>query len=720
MAFNIRTPREGELFITIDHVPNPGCYTTGGAAGYIDNSLSLRINGVDYPLHPDNIAFLGFGFLNIKSPVILQGGQQIQLIVNCDNSLTSNIQSVLPRNFSLGVPSSVPACSEGIDLTITWDDYIRLSFPTNGQANGTLVPYSHNNLFKLEVQRPGQAFQPVSQSDFEFDSGSGAGTYTVDGTGVFSVNNTSGDNIVLLSKNGYPVGTRVRLTKVGLTGSIIPKDWTIAFGNILVQGVENEAGTPGQVTDLSTGLITNTERGTVYVLHSDPTGYDLTVDGVANSNAPLSFTLSDGGAGGTFTPTQATNGAVVHYSFPPTTGTVTISAAYENFQLAKPLTLTNCPLTAVDKAGSVNQGQTGQAVPDLEGQVPAGCTLDGFIIDSLPTCAILKLGTNPVTVGQRLTQAQANSLTIDVPVNCPQSSFTFTYHAVSDTVGCTPSAPATVTLTSNTLTANAEDDENSGITGQPVSGTVAGNDTPCNLGSTFYQLIPGSAVQGSVTSFDTVTGAYTFTPSGAYVGDGSFRYEIRCGSSLQDSVVLDTATVTIHYTCAPVAGGTVQGPTAVTFGGVANYYVDGLTGTGPFTYQWTVQGATLLNGQGSPAISVQISSLDPITATVVVSNCSGNFSVTRSLSINPNPGVCVLEVPIKINCPPAPYTVKVTLLDQPGEANRANPSVIATQGASSVFFNGIKDGQAHDYLITITNATGGEVGTIKILNRKCP
>lgn len=68
----------------------------------------------------------------------------------------------------------------------------------------------------------------------------------------------------------------------------------------------------------------------------------------------------------------------------------------------------------------------------------------------------------------------------------------------------------------------------------------------------------------------------------------------------------------------------------------------------------------------------------------------------------------------------APYTVKVTLLDQPGEANRANPSVIATQGASSVFFNGVKDGQAHDYLITITNATGGEVGTIKILNRKCP
>lgn len=81
------------------------------------------------------------------------------------------------------------------------------------------------------------------------------------------------------------------------------------------------------------------------------------------------------------------------------------------------------------------------------------------------------------------------------------------------------------------------------LIGVPFSETVTANDTTCDIGDTTYQVVSGSAINGSVTSFDSDTGAFTFTPSilGGE-GVGGFSYDILCAD-----IVIDTATVSITY-----------------------------------------------------------------------------------------------------------------------------------------------------------------------------
>lgn len=66
-----------------------------------------------------------------------------------------------------------------------------------------------------------------------------------------------------------------------------------------------------------------------------------------------------------------------------------------------------------------------------------------------------------------------------------------------------------------------------------LANNVSDNDTPCSYGATTYQLI-GTPTNGTVDSFDTSTGAYTFTPAGA--GVWLFEYGIYC-----DGVLIDQA-----------------------------------------------------------------------------------------------------------------------------------------------------------------------------------
>lgn len=103
--------------------------------------------------------------------------------------------------------------------------------------------------------------------------------------------------------------------------------------------------------------------------------------------------------------------------------------------------------------------------------------------------------------------------------------------------------PEYIQVSSPEFTADAVDDTVPALVEDQVhNGTVASNDVPCNIGAVSYSLISGSTVGGSVTSFDTSTGAYTFTPSSGFLGIAEFQYNILC-----NGVVIDSATVSLFY-----------------------------------------------------------------------------------------------------------------------------------------------------------------------------
>ena len=106
----------------------------------------------------------------------------------------------------------------------------------------------------------------------------------------------------------------------------------------------------------------------------------------------------------------------------------------------------------------------------------------------------------------------------------------------------------------------------------PVSDSVASHVTNTTGTVTYAQV--GTAVNGTVTSFNTTTGAFTFTPATDYFGDdASFQY-----NATDDVGTSNTATVTVDV---------AQIPTTITFSGCVGSDITGTLpgfGTAPYTY----------------------------------------------------------------------------------------------------------------------------------------
>lgn len=150
---------------------------------------------------------------------------------------------------------------------------------------------------------------------------------------------------------------------------------------------------------------------------------------------------------------------------------------------------------------------------------------------------------------------------------------------------------ATVTITVESPTATAVNDNNSTLVDIPVNGLISGNDTACSVGITTHQVTPSSEVNGTVTSFDTNTGAYTFTPASGFTGVASFQYDILC-----DGNVIDTATVTINVS--PFSADAVDDPETVEMSNIFNGDVstNDTTCSGGATTTYAMVPASEVNG----------------------------------------------------------------------------------------------------------------------------
>lgn len=101
-----------------------------------------------------------------------------------------------------------------------------------------------------------------------------------------------------------------------------------------------------------------------------------------------------------------------------------------------------------------------------------------------------------------------------------------------------PVGSTTVTINYPSPTATVVNESDSILVNTTSIGNIAANDTPCSAGNTSYEIV--SSVNGSVTSFNILTGDYTFTPTTNFSGIASFTYNLLC-----DGNVIDTGTTTI-------------------------------------------------------------------------------------------------------------------------------------------------------------------------------
>jgi CshA-type fibril repeat protein len=204
-------------------------------------------------------------------------------------------------------------------------------------------------------------------------------------------------------------------------------------------------------------------------------------------------------------------------------------------------------LTGADQASAVFKPAAGQT-----SIVPYTDTLtyiDTITIGStLPTNGTLYLadGVTPVTTGEVLTAAQANSMVFKSNGTAGSSSFTYT---ATDYDGVNSVAPATVTIktvSSDTVSAvndSATTNERTASTGtQAVTINVAANDSSSNstLNPASVSIVAGNGpTNGSVVV--NANGTITYTPNVGYVGTDTFKYSISDNNSQSA-----TATVTVN------------------------------------------------------------------------------------------------------------------------------------------------------------------------------
>jgi hypothetical protein len=190
---------------------------------------------------------------------------------------------------------------------------------------------------------------------------------------------------------------------------------------------------------------------------------------------------------------------------------------------------------------------------------------------------------------------------------------------------------STVNITINPYTAVANDDTFSTPFGVPYNGTVTGNDISCNSGNTYYKLISGSESNGTV-NFNN-NGAFIFTPNS--LSTGSFQYQILCGTSLINAVVIDTATVTINVICTPVTNFDIIGDNLSYIDHQETFTIENINGTPPHTIQWIVGGGNIINGQNTTTLNVVFTQRQNTFVKAIVTNCGGaTFEKTKFVTIS--------------------------------------------------------------------------------------
>lgn len=130
---------------------------------------------------------------------------------------------------------------------------------------------------------------------------------------------------------------------------------------------------------------------------------------------------------------------------------------------------------------------------------------------------------------------------VGIPVvwNVPNAAGSYTFTA---TLGDAITFQKVVKLHS---CADAVNDTFTGVYNTPFTGNVSTNDVQCVGENTFFSLTNDPIVGGTINFSEN--GAFVFTPTPNYNGAASFKYNIRCGTTIVDSEITDTATATVNY-----------------------------------------------------------------------------------------------------------------------------------------------------------------------------
>ncbi|MFM2269910.1 MAG: hypothetical protein RL757_3351, partial [Bacteroidota bacterium] len=245
---------------------------------------------------------------------------------------------------------------------------------------------------------------------------------------------------------------------------------------------------------------------------------------------------------------------------------------------------------------------------------------------------------------------------------------------------------------------NAIDDAYTTLPNTPVAGNIATNDSdPDGNTLTFTRLTPPTS--GLVTSFNPLTGAFSYTPIGSFVGVDSFQYKV-CDNGVPS--LCDTAWVRITIAAAPL----------VNVPPVANDDVLATNANTPTTINVK---ANDFDPNGNPLTNPAIVGT-PVGGTVVV-NPDGTVTFTPTPGFvgtavfeyqvcdNGNPALCdTAKVTITVNPTPPPVNVA------PIAQNDATTTPINTPvfGNASLNDSDPNTGQTLTYSV-VTNTPNGNL-----------
>lgn len=141
---------------------------------------------------------------------------------------------------------------------------------------------------------------------------------------------------------------------------------------------------------------------------------------------------------------------------------------------------------------------------------------------------------------------------------------------------------------------------------------------------------------GVAMQFDSVVWTYNGTPGRAlyWAGAGSATIGTIMDGSCNGRTLLDWSNISIPITIVSLPDASINGTTQVCQYQTASYVVNDTVGY--YTYQWTVNGGTILAGQSSDSIYVQWDSLGIRTVSVVLSDTINGCDSTLSLNVTVN------------------------------------------------------------------------------------
>jgi hypothetical protein len=245
---------------------------------------------------------------------------------------------------------------------------------------------------------------------------------------------------------------------------------------------------------------------------------------------------------------------------------------------------------------------------------PAVCVGDGH------TMIVVATGTAPLSYQWKLGGVDISGETTDIYTATAAGSYTVT---VTNACGSVTSNAATVTMANppSVVSGGVFPDASEGVA-YSHSIVLAGN-LPITIINT---VIPSWMTANIVGNTVTLSG----TPGPADVTTDIFvLIELQ---NVCDSLILNEP-IDVLSGCVGVGGGTISGPSEVAAFAPNTYTVSGLTGTGPFTYLWSVPASGgVLSGQGTASISAQFSTLGNVS--VEITNCGGSSNKTINFPVS--------------------------------------------------------------------------------------